>query len=48
MLQVYIDKELSESGTLFDDFDMLAPKTIKVRFQHYEMGAPASLVHQAQ
>jgi len=31
MLQVYIDKELAESGSLYDDFDMLAPKTIKVR-----------------
>lgn len=29
-LQVYIDLKQVESGSLYDDFDMLPPKTIKV------------------
>lgn len=30
MLQVYVDLKKVESGSLYDDFDMLPPKTIKV------------------
>jgi hypothetical protein len=30
-LQVYIDKSKVDGGSLYDDFDMLAPKTIKVK-----------------
>lgn len=30
VLQVYVDLKQVESGSLYDDFDMLAPKTIKV------------------
>jgi hypothetical protein len=28
---VYVDLKQVESGSLYDDFDMLPPKTIKVR-----------------
>jgi hypothetical protein len=33
LLQVYVDLKQVESGSLYDDFDMLPPKTIKVGAQ---------------
>jgi hypothetical protein len=33
LLQVYVDLKQVESGSLYDDFDMLPPKTIKVGVQ---------------
>lgn len=32
--QVYIDQKQVESGSLYDDFDMLPPKKIKVHAMH--------------
>jgi hypothetical protein len=42
LLQVYVDLKQVESGSLYDDFDMLPPKTIKVRQQ--QRGLLAALV----